>query len=149
MGSSLGKALEAFNLPYVVIDRNPDTIRRLQGRGTPCLYGDASHRELLLTAGSADASLIIVALPEIESATLAVGRIRDLNPNVPILARAHGSTEAERLGALGVTEVIQPDVETSATLIRHALAWFGIPKDHILDYVERYRQSMDKKQQQT
>ncbi|HMS82189.1 MAG TPA: cation:proton antiporter [Nitrospira sp.] len=149
VGSSLGKALEAFNLPYVVIDRNPDTIRRLQGRGTPCLYGDASHRELLLTAGSADASLIIVALPEIESATLAVGRIRDLNPNVPILARAHGSTEAERLGALGVTEVIQPDVETSATLIRHALAWFGIPKDHILDYVERYRQSMDKKQQQT
>jgi len=148
VGSSLGKALEAFNLPYVVIDRNPDTIRRLQGRGTPCLYGDASHRELLMTAGAVDASLIIVALPEIESATLAVGRIRDLNRNVPILARAHGSAEAERLGALGVTEVIQPDVETSATLIRHALTWFGIPKDRILDYVEQYRLSKGTKQAQ-
>jgi len=145
VGSSLGKALEAFNLPYVVIDRNPDTIRRLQDRGTPCLYGDASHRELLAKAGAADASLIIVALPEIKSAALAVGRMRDLNPKVPIFARAHGSAEAERLGALGVTEVIQPDVETSATLIRHALAWFGIPKDRVLDYVEQYRQSMEAK----
>ncbi|MHC9061483.1 cation:proton antiporter [Nitrospira sp. CMX1] len=147
VGSSLGRALEVFNLPYVVIDRNPDTIRRLQGRGVPCLYGDASHRELLVKAGTADASLIIVALPEIESAALAVGRMRSLNPNVPILARAHGSAEAERLSALGVTEVIQPDVETSATLIRHALAWFGVPKDHVLDYVEQYRQSMETKRQ--
>jgi len=144
VGNSLGNALEAFNLPYVVIDRNPDTFRRLQVRGTPCLYGDASHRELLMKARAAEASLIIVALAEIESAALAIGRIRDLNPKVPILARAHGSAEAERLGAFGVTEIIQPDVETSATLIRHALAWFGIPKDRILAYVEQYRQSMDR-----
>lgn len=145
VGHSLGTALEAFQLPYVVIDRNPDTIRRLQVRGTPCLYGDASHRELLMKARAAEASLIIVALPEIESAALAIGRMRDLNPNVPILARAHGSAEAERLGALGVTEVIQPDVETSSTLIRHALTRFGIPKDRILANVEQYRSSAGKK----
>lgn len=147
VGTSLGNALEAFHLPYVAIDRNPDTIRRLQVRGTPCLYGDASHRELLMKARAAEASLIIVALPEIESAALAIGRMRDLNPKVPILARAHGSAEAERLAALGVTEVIQPDVETAATLIRHSLTWFGVPKDRILDYVEQYRQSMETKRQ--
>ncbi|MEQ1680416.1 MAG: cation:proton antiporter [Nitrospira sp.] len=145
VGSSLGRALDAFGLSYVVIDRNPDIIRRLQVRHTACLYGDASHRELLVKAGAADASLIIVALPEIEPAALTVGRIRDLNPKVQILARAHGLAEAERLGALGATEVIQPEVEASATLIRHALAWFGVPKDHILDYVVQYRQSMERK----
>ncbi|MFO0701382.1 MAG: cation:proton antiporter [Nitrospira sp.] len=147
VGHSLGKALEVFNLPYVVIDQNPDTVRRLQVRGTPCLYGDASHRELLMKAGAANASLIIVALPEIESAALAVARIRELNPKVPILARAHGSAEAERLSALGVTEVIQPDVETSATFIRHALTWFGVPKDRLLDYVEQHRLSIGTKRQ--
>ena len=147
VGSSLGKALDAFGLSYVVIDRNPDIIRRLQVRHTACLYGDASHRELLVKAGAADASLIIVALPEIEPAALTVGRIRDLNPKVPILARAHGLAEAERLGALGATEVIQPEVEASATLIRHTLTWFGVPKNRILDYVVQYRQSMETKGQ--
>lgn len=145
VGSSLGRALDAFGLPYVVIDRNPDTIRRLQLRRTPCLFGDASHRELLVKAGATDASLIIVALPEIEPAALTVGRLRDLNPKVPILARAHGQTEAERLGVLGATEVIQPEVEASATLIRHALTWFGVPKNRILDHVEHYRLSMETK----
>ncbi|MDX2251378.1 MAG: NAD(P)-binding protein, partial [Nitrospira sp.] len=145
VGSSLGRALEAFSLPYVVIDRDPDIIRRAQSRGTVCLYGDASHRELLMKAGAAEASLIIVALPEIEPAVLTVRRIRDSNPKIPILARAHGSAEAERLGAVGATEVIQPEVEASATLIRHALNWFGVPKDRILDYVEQYRQSMERK----
>lgn len=145
VGSALGKALDAFSLPYVVIDRNPDIIRRLQGRHIACMYGDASHRELLKNAGAADASLIIVALPEIEPAALAVSRTRSLNPNVPILARAHGPAEAERLGAVGATEVIQPEVEASATLIRHALGWFGVPKERVLDYVEHYRQSMETK----
>ncbi len=147
VGSSLGRALETFSLPYVVIDRNPDTIRQLQARHIACLYGDASHRELLMKAGAEDASLIIVALPEIESAALTVRRIRALNPKVPILARAHGSAEAERLGTVGAAEVIQPEVEASATLIRHALAWFGVPKDRILDYVEQYRQPMETKRQ--
>ncbi|UVT15200.1 MAG: cation:proton antiporter [Nitrospira sp.] len=145
VGSALGRALEAFSLPYVVIDRNPDIIRRLQAKRAACLYGDASHRELLMKAGAADASLIIVALPEIEPAALTVSRIHDLNPKVPILARAHGLAEGERLGVIGATEVIQPEVEASATLIRHALNWFGVPKDRILDYVEQYRQSMETK----
>ncbi len=147
VGSALGKALEAFNFPYVVIDRNPDIIRRLQAKHTACLYGDASHRELLMKARVEDASLIIVALPEIEPAALTVHRIRAVNEKVPILARAHGVAEAERLGAVGATEVIQPEVEASATLIRHALTWFGVPKDSILDHVEQYRRSMEKKRQ--
>lgn len=147
VGSALGRALEAFGLPYVVIDRDPDIIRRAQSRGTACLYGDASHHELLVKAGAADASLIIVALPEIEPAALTVGRIRNLNPKIPILARAHGVAEAERLGAVGASEVIQPEVEASATLIRHSLTWFGVPKDRILDYVEQYRQTMETKRQ--
>ena len=95
VGSSLGRALEAFSLPYVVIDRDPDIIRRVQSRGTVCLYGDASHRELLMKAGAADASLIIVALPEIEPAVLTMRRIRDINPKIPVLARAHGLVEVK------------------------------------------------------
>ncbi|WHZ24291.1 MAG: hypothetical protein OJF47_003403 [Nitrospira sp.] len=145
IGNALGRALEEFGLPYVVIERDPDTIRRLQIRGTPCLYGDASHHELLTQARAADASLIVVALPEIESAALAVRRIRTLNPHVRILARAHGQTEAEKLAAVGATEIIQPEVEASVTLIRHALDWFAVPKDRIREYAERYRNSVDPK----
>lgn len=141
VGNALGKALDVFNIPYLVIERDPDIIRRLRVRGTPCLYGDASHRELLTTAGTADALMVIVALPEIEPAALTVRRARALNPRVPILARAHGRTEAAKLTAVGSTEVIQPEVEAAATLIRRALSHLAVPKAPILEYVDRYRAS--------
>jgi CPA2 family monovalent cation:H+ antiporter-2 len=145
IGSALGKALSTFGIPYIVIERDPDIIRRLRLRGTPCLYGDASHQELLLKAGTAEASLVVVALPEIEPAALAVRRIRIHNPKVPILSRAHGVAEADKLISMGSTEVIQPEVEASATLIRHALNWYGLPKERILDYVERHRNTQQKR----
>jgi CPA2 family monovalent cation:H+ antiporter-2 len=141
VGSALGKALDAFAIPYLVIERDPDIIRTLRTSGTPCLYGDASHRELLMAAGTTKARLIVVALPAIEPATLSIQRIRALNSVVPVLARAHGRTEAAKLRAVGSTEVIQPEVEASATLIRHVLGHLDQPKDRVLKYVENYRET--------
>ena len=149
VGSALGKALDAFGLPYIVIERDPDIVRRLRVRGKACLYGDASHQELLAKAGVAQAALVIVALPEIEPAVLTVRRTRRVNPTVSVLARAHGQMEAERLAAVGSTEVIQPEVEASATLIRHALSQLALPRERILDYIERYRAAMQAKQKGT
>ena len=140
IGSALGRALDTFGIRYIVIERDPDIIRRLRIRGTPCLYGDASHQELLVKARTTTAALVVVALPEIEPAALTVRRVRAHNPKVPILSRAHGVMEANKLSSMGSSEVIQPEVEASATLIRHALNWYGLPKERILDYVEQYRE---------
>jgi len=92
----------------------------------------------------ARAPLVIVALPEIERARLAVAAVRALRPDVPLLARAHGRAEAEALRAKGATEIIQPELEASATLIRHALAALGLPKDRTIAYLERYRSAMER-----
>src|SRR5207249_920557 len=113
-------------------------------RGAPCVFGDAAHRELLARAGVARAPLVIVALPEIERARLAVAAVRALRADVPLLARAHGRAEAEALRAKGATEIIQPELEASATLIRHALAALGLPKDRTIAYLERYRSAMER-----
>jgi monovalent cation:H+ antiporter-2, CPA2 family len=141
VGSAVGAALETFGLSYAVIERDPDIIGTLRTRKIPTLYGDASHQELLLKAGADRASVVIVALPEIEPATLAVQRLRTINMRVPILARAHGRTEAEHLMAVGATEVIQPEIEAAGTVIRHALAHLDLPKERILDYLERFREA--------
>src|SRR5438445_42493 len=61
-----------------------------------------------------------------------------------LLARAHGRAEAEALRAKGATEIIQPELEASATLIRHALAALGLPKDRTIAYLERYRSAMER-----
>src|SRR6267378_2002576 len=144
VGSEIGEALETFEIAYTVIERDPDICAQLRARGVPCVFGDAAHRELLARAGVARAPLVIVALPEIERARLAVAAVRALRADVPLLARAHGRAEAAALRAKGATEIIQPELEASATLIRHALAALGLPKDRTLAYLERYRSAMER-----
>jgi len=144
VGSEIGEALQTFGVSYSVVERNPEICTQLRARGIRCVFGDAAHREILAHAGVRRARLVIVALPEIERARLAVAAVRELHHDVPLLARAHGRAEAEALRAKGATEVIQPELEASATLIRHALATLGLPKERAIAYLERYRSAMER-----
>ena len=142
VGSAIGEALETFGIPFVIIERDPDLVRDLRARRMQCLFGDAGSHTVLRHAGVGAASLVIVGLPEIRPAERAVRSIRVLNRKVPLLARAHGRQEAETLRRLGASEVIQPEVEASATLIRHALGALGLPKERAIEYLERFRGAM-------
>jgi K+:H+ antiporter len=143
VGSAVGEALETFNIPFVVIERDPDIVRGLRSRRVPCLLGDAALPRLLEEAGAARASMVVVALPEMDRANLVVRGVRALSPHVPILARAHEAAGRDGLARAGATEVIQPELEAAATLIRHALRGLALPQPTVLDYLARFRAAMN------
>ncbi|MGH7392902.1 MAG: NAD-binding protein, partial [Candidatus Rokuibacteriota bacterium] len=143
VGSEVAEALEAFHVPYVAIDADPDIVRNVRRRGVHCLFGDASNDHILAAASVERAILVIVAVPEIESAYLAVRRVKARNPLVPVLGRAHAVSARERLIEAGATEVIQPEIEAAATLIRHALRRLALPRDRVLAYLDRFRVAME------
>ena len=143
VGSEVAEALETFRTSYVAIEIDPDIVQNVRRRGVTCLFGDAARESVLEAAGVERASLVVVAVPEIEGAYSAVRHARARNPQVPILARAHDSGGRERLIAAGATEVIQPEVEAASTLIRHALRRLALPRDRVLAYLERFRVAME------
>jgi K+:H+ antiporter len=142
VGSAIGEALDSFQLRYVVIETDADIIRGLRERDVPCVFGDATRRRVLERAGAAHASLVLVALPEIDRANLVVQNVRRLNRESPVLVRAHDPNALEALTRAGATEVIQPEVEAAATLIRHALRRLALPQERVLAYLERYHRAM-------
>ena len=146
VGSAVGEALATFGLRYTVIERDPDVVKGLVTRGVPALYGDAGRRSTLELAGLRNASLLIVALPDVEHARLAVRAARGINGAVPVLVRAHGRAESDALRRDGASEIIQPELEAAGTLIRHALARLQLPKSLALAYLERFREAMESAQ---
>ena len=143
VGSAVGEALETFGVRFVVIERDPDIVRGLRSRAVPCLFGDAAQARLLDEAGAGQAHLVVVALPEMDRAQLAVRAVRALNPRVPVLARAHSASGRDALAEAGATEVIVPELEAAATLIRHALRQLAQPQARVLDYLTRFRGAMN------
>ena len=143
VGSAVGEALETFGVRFVVIERDPDIVRGLRSRAVPCLFGDAAQARLLDEAGAGRASLVVVALPEMDRAQLVVRGVRALNLHVPVLARAHHAAGRDALAEAGATEVIEPELEAAATLIRHALRQLAKPPARVLDYLSRFRGAMN------
>jgi K+:H+ antiporter len=143
VGSAIGEALETFGIHHVVIELDPDVVTGLRARRVPCLFGDAANRRILEHAGAQRAALVVVALPEMDRARLVIRHVRGLSASVPILARAHHPSASEELARAGATEVIQPEMEAAATLIRHALRRLSLPHEPVLAYLDRFREAME------
>ena len=142
VGSAIGEAFDSFEQPYVVIEADAGIIRGLRERGVPCVFGDATRRRILERAGAAGATLVVVALPEIDRANLVVRNVRTLNQDAPVLVRSHDPSALDALLRAGATEIIQPEVEAAATLIRHALRRLSLPQDRVLAYLDRFHRAM-------
>jgi CPA2 family monovalent cation:H+ antiporter-2 len=142
VGSAIGEALDSFELPYVVLETDADIIRGLRERGVPCVFGDATRRRVLERAAAAHAAIVVVALPEVDRANLVVKNVRTLTREAPILVRAHVPEALDALTRAGATEVIQPEVEAAATLIRHALRRLKLPQERVLAYLDRFHRAM-------
>jgi CPA2 family monovalent cation:H+ antiporter-2 len=143
VGSAVGEALDTFRVPYVVIESDLEVVRALRARGVPCVLGNATHRTLLEAGGVPGAPMVVVALPEREAARLTVRAARALNPSAPILARAQAPEDRAVLQEAGATEVVQPEFEAGLTLIRHSLTRFNLPRERVLEYLERFRDATE------
>ena len=144
VGSAIGEALETFNVPYMVIETDPDIVKSLRARNVPAVFGDAAQRVILAAAQADQAALVILAIPENDRARQAVRRIRSFNPTVQILARVHDLAWRARLMEAGAAEVIQPEEEAASTLIRHALERLSLPRERVLAYLNRFRGAMER-----
>ena len=142
VGSAIGEAFDSFEQTYVVIEPDAGIIRGLRERGVPCVFGDATRRGVLERAGAAGAALVVVAMPEIDRANMVVRNVRTLNRDAPVLVRSHDPAALDTLLRAGATEIIQPEVEAAATLIRHALRRLSLPQERVLAYLNRFHRAM-------
>lgn len=143
IGSLVGTALETFRVPYVVVELDPEIVKALRARGIPCIFGDASHLNILERAHADQANLVVITVPDRHPALAVIRNVRTLNPAVPIIARAHRMPDREDLLKQGATEVIQPEIEASATLVSSALQYLKLPGANAQAYIETLRAGLE------
>ena len=130
VGREVADALDAFHIPYTVVDLDPEATREARSRGAGAVFGDAGSEGMLHHAGVDRALLAVVVIPEFEAARRCVTALRALRPDLPILVRVHQQRHRAELSGAGATEVVQPEVEAALTIVRHSLELLGI--DHRL-----------------
>ncbi len=125
VGREVADALIAFNVPFAVVDLDPEATRAARARGALAVFGDAGNEPILHRAGAERARLAVVAMPDVEAAHRCVHALRRIREDLPILARLHQRRHRALLLEAGATEVVQPEVEAALTLVRHSLDRLG------------------------
>ncbi|HEY7679522.1 MAG TPA: cation:proton antiporter, partial [Terriglobia bacterium] len=105
-GRNLARVLRQTEIPYVVIEMNPEKVRAERQKGRPIFYGDVANREILERAGAARARVLVLAISDPVVSRHATDVARRINPSLHIIVRTRYVREMESLFALGANEVI-------------------------------------------
>jgi voltage-gated potassium channel len=108
MGQSVVVELMRSGRPLVVIERNPEKVRRLMRAGLPLVDGDATSEEVLRAAGTERARGLVACLNDDAHNIYTVLTARSLNPNLFVVARAGEESAEERMRRAGADRVVNP-----------------------------------------
>lgn len=128
---NLAMSLQAQQIPYLIVEMNVNTVKRLHQQGIPALYGDISHLDILKGADVHDAGILAITFPDIRTAELAIQRARLLNPDIYCLVRSRYRGDIDKLYASGADEVVYEEFETSVSFIFNILHLLEFPLGQI------------------
>jgi len=138
-GRNLTRAARVGNIPYVIIEMNPETVREERAKGEPIYYGDGTQEEVLHKANIEDARVMVVAIYDAAATRRITELARRLNPKVHIIARTRFLQEMKPLYKLGADEVIPEEFETSVEIFTHVLRKYLIPRNEIEKFISEVR----------
>jgi monovalent cation:H+ antiporter-2, CPA2 family len=142
VGSFVARLLARLEQPFAVVDSNPGRGDEARDAGYPVVYGDAGAEPVLEAAGVRRARLVILTVPDPVGARLAVSRVRSINPNVHVVARAATVEQLEELGRLGVYEAVHPESEAGLELARQALSHLGLAAGEVQRLADEVRREL-------
>ncbi len=140
VGKHMVDVLEKLSVSMLIIETDAERITSLNQRGIPTLYGDASNSEVIDHAQLDRASALVVTIPDETSAELIVTVARNLNPKLPIIARAATEDGLQILSDLGANRTIHPELEGGLEIVHHTLLILGYPLQEVHRYAEAVRQ---------
>jgi voltage-gated potassium channel len=108
MGQSVVVELLRSGRPLVVIERNPEKVRRLIAAGIPMVDGDGTSEEVLRAAGVVRARGLVACLNDDAHNIYTVLTARSLNPKIFVVARAGEESAEERMRRAGADRVVNP-----------------------------------------
>lgn len=130
-GRNVARVLGQIDVPYLVLELNPYTVRKLRSEGESIHYGDASRRAVLLNAGIKNARTLVVAIADPATSRQIVAVARKENPRLIIVVRTRLISEMEDLIRLGADEVVPEEFETSLQLAAVVMTTYGISERSI------------------
>lgn len=130
-GRNISRAAKASDIPYVIIEMNPDTVINEKKKGQPIFYGDATNEKVLEHLNLHGARVVVIAISDAIATRRITSTVRGFNPKVHIIVRTRYLKEMKPLYEMGANEVIPEEFETSLEIFARVLKKYLVPRQSI------------------
>jgi monovalent cation:proton antiporter-2 (CPA2) family protein len=127
VGQIVGRILATRGIPFTALDRDPEQLDFVTQFGEKAYFGDASRLDLLRAARADKASILVIAIDDIEASMKCAEVAKQHFPRLKIFARAHNRLHAYRLLDLGIKRVWRETFHSSADMAGRVLTELGLP----------------------
>jgi CPA2 family monovalent cation:H+ antiporter-2 len=122
VGSQLVHLLHDRGVPVVVIEDDADLIAKARAAGLHAVRGNAASERVMLEAAPERAKLAVFAIPNALEAGETIARLKVINPDITVLARAHSENEVKHLLAHGADGAVLAERELAYSLAEMVMA---------------------------
>ena len=139
-GQALGRMLAQEDISFYALDLDPERVKEAAVAGEQVSFGDATRREVLMSAGLPRARALIVTYDHTPSALKILHIVGEERPDLPVIVRTWDDTDIDKLRAAGADEVVADVMEGSLMLASHALMVLGVPLSRVLRRIRGARE---------
>lgn len=139
VGSYIGKSLVLANIPFIAIDYNLRLVEKARRQGVNIIYGDPTDIDILDYADVDEASILILAIPSLETQKAIYLNAKKLNKNIYVISRIHKEDHQTIMKDLGVNLIIQPEFEASMSIIKKIYLMNQLDKLEIINKLKRLK----------
>ncbi|MBW2980978.1 cation:proton antiporter [Candidatus Woesearchaeota archaeon] len=108
IGYSISRTLRKMKKELLIVDYNPEVIKRLIREKIPCIYGDVGDIEILERLNLKYAYMIVSTVPDKADSLLLIKKTRLVNKRAIIIVTASQLEDALKLYDTGADYVIMP-----------------------------------------
>ena len=126
-GQIAGRILATRGIPFTALDLDTEQLEFVTQFGEKVYFGDASRLDMLRAARADKASILVIAIDDVEASMKCAEIAMQHFPRLKIFARARDRLHAYRLLDLGVKRVWRETFHSSADLAGRVLTELGLP----------------------
>jgi CPA2 family monovalent cation:H+ antiporter-2 len=140
-GQHVANMLESEGVNYLALDSDLERVQQASEAGKSVVYASSHNANHLIAAGITRAKAIVITFKSVQETIKVIQHIEELNPSIPILARAKDDAEMDKLISAGATQVIPEKAEGSVMLGAQVLSLAGVPLRRVMRQVSQAREN--------
>ncbi|NJK32498.1 MAG: hypothetical protein HC927_08850 [Deltaproteobacteria bacterium] len=107
VGRAVIDSLRDAQASVAVIEMNPQTVQKQRAAGRNFVYGDVANPEVLQQAGIADASALVITVPDEQAVLAAIREAKRIRPDLAVVARTNYMSRGMLATVLGAEAVVE------------------------------------------